>query len=375
MKSDETLRSVSRRDFLRKGSTGVATALFAPGILSCAGMGSRENKKLGIALVGIGYYSRSVLAPCLQHTQYARLAGIVTGSAADDRDFIEKYSIEEKNIYSYADFDRVADNPDIDIIYVVLPNGMHREYTIRAARAGKHVICEKPMAANAQECRDMIAACKKAGVQLSIGYRMHFEPYTQEIMRLSRDKDFGEIRLVSAGAGYRHTDYDHWKTKKELAGGAMMDMGVYSLQAARYSTGEEPVSVSAQTFKTRPEHFEADEITTFQLQFPSGTVASCETGFHASFNYLKVYCEKGWYELEPFSAYNGIKGRSSAGEFQFPDINQQVAQMDEVALCIQEGRPMRVPGEEGLKDMIIVDAVYESIASGGSTISIPEFRG
>jgi glucose-fructose oxidoreductase len=247
---------------------------------------------------------------------------------------------------------------------------MHAEFTIRAAEAGKHVICEKPMALTADECRQMIEACEKNNVKLSIGYRMHFEPHTQEVMRLARDKDFGEIRQITTGAAFNMRNTDHWKARKELGGGAMMDMGVYPLQAARYATGEEPITVSAQTFEIRPEQFEADEVTSFQLQFPSGTVANCQTGFHANFNYLKVFCESGWYELDPFSSYNGIKGQKSSGEFTFREVNQQARQMDEVAWCIMNDKPMRVSGEEGLKDMIVVEKIRESIARGGETLEI-----
>jgi len=246
---------------------------------------------------------------------------------------------------------------------VVLPNSMHREYTIRAANAGKHVICEKPMALNAGECREMIAACKKNGVQLSIGYRMQFEPHTREIMRLGQEKVYGAVRQISCGAGYREKRPDHWKVKKAMGGGAMMDMGVYPLQAARYVTGEEPVSVNARSYVTRPEIFsEADEVMLFDLQFPSGAIASLSTGFHTGFNYLKVFADEGRFELEPFSSYRGIKGKTSKGELDFPVVNQQASQMDEVAECILSGKPMRVPGEEGLKDMIVVDKIYECAA-------------
>jgi glucose-fructose oxidoreductase len=226
------------------------------------------------------------------------------------------------------------------------------------------------MAPSVADCNEMIKACNDNKVQLSIGYRMHFEPNTQEIMRLAKDKDFGDIRQISTGAGFNMNFFDTWKSKKELYGGAMMDMGVYPLQAARYSTSEEPISVSAQTFKIRPEKIEADEITSFQLQFPSGTVANCETGFHANFNYLKVYCEKGWYQLDPFSSYNGIKGMKSKGEFNFKQVNQQARQMDEVAWCIMNKKPMRVTGEEGAKDIAVVEKIWESIANGGKTMML-----
>lgn len=353
----------SRRRFIRNSAlamagTGLAAKSFAiPNILT------GKQKKVGIALVGLGNYSTGTLAPALQETNTAYLAGIVTGTPSKEKIWMEKYGIPRKNVYNYENYEEIADNPDIDIIYVVLPNSMHKEYTIRAARAGKHVICEKPMALNADECREMIAACKENGVQLSIGYRMQFEPHTQEVMRLGQEKVFGAVRQISCGAGYREKRPDHWKANKAMGGGAMMDMGVYPLQAARYVTGEEPISVSARSYVTRPEIFsEADEIMYFDLQFPSGCVASLATGFHTGFNYLKVYAENGRFGLEPFSSYRGIKGTISKGVLDFPVVNQQATQMDEVAENILSGKPMRVPGEEGLKDMIVVDEIYACAA-------------
>ena len=360
----------SRRAFIIKGTAGLVTAFAAPSIISCANNDESGNKKLGMALMGLGYYSTDILAPSIQMCKNTYLAGIVTGTPSKAETWKTKYSLKEENIYNYDNFDEIANNKDIDIVYVVLPNGLHKEFVIRAAKAGKHVICEKPMAPTVSDCNEMIRACNDNKVRLSIGYRMHYEPNTQEIMRLAKDKDFGDIRQISTGAGFNMNFFDSWKSKKALYGGAMMDMGVYPLQAARYSTGEEPISVSAQTFKIRPDKIEADEITSFQLQFPSGTVANCETGFHANFNYLKVYCEKGWYELDPFSSYNGIKGTKSKGEFNFKQVNQQARQMDEVAWCIMNKKPMRVPGEEGARDIAVVEKIWESIANGGKTVML-----
>ena len=360
----------SRRDFIKKGTAGIITSLAAPAILSCANGESQQDKKLGLALMGLGYYSTDILAPSIQMCKHTYLAGIVTGTPEKAETWKTKYNLKEENIYNYDNFDDIANNKDIDIVYVVLPNALHKEFTIRAAKAGKHVICEKPMAVTVEDCNEMIKACNDNKVALSIGYRMHFEPHTQEIMRLAKDRDYGEIRHISTGAGFNMGFFDSWKSKKELFGGAMMDMGVYPLQAARYATGEEPISVSAQTFKLRPDKIEADEVTMFQLQFPSGTVANCDTGFHANFNYLKVQCEKGWYGLEPFSSYNGIKGTKSDGEFVFREVNQQARQMDEVAWCIKNKKPMRVPGEEGVRDIVVVEKIRESIANGGQTMMI-----
>lgn len=360
----------SRRNFIKKGTAGLVTAIAAPSIIGCANGNESKKEKLGLALMGLGYYSTDILAPSIQMCKNTYLAGIVTGTPSKAETWKEKYKLKPENIYNYDNFDEIAKNKDIDIVYVVLPNALHKEFTIRAAKAGKHVICEKPMAPTVSDCNEMIKVCKDNNVRLSIGYRMHFEPNTQEIMRLAKDKDFGNVRQISSGAAFNMNFFDSWKSKTELNGGAMMDMGVYPLQAARYSTGEEPISVSAQTFKIRPDLIEADEVTSFQLQFPSGAVADCSTGFHANFNYLKVFCEKGWYELDPFSSYNGIQGRKSKGEFKFKQVNQQARQMDEVAWCIQNKKPMRVKGEEGVKDIMVVEKIWESIANGGKTMMI-----
>lgn len=369
MDIDSTKSNLARRRFLKNlavGAGATTLGLARPFNIVHAANRIRSKDQLGIALVGLGYYSTQLLAPALQETKDIKLAGIVTGTPEKAEKWQKEYAIPAANVYNYETYDTIADNPDIDIIYVVLPNSMHAEYVIRAARAGKHVICEKPMALNAEECREMIKACNDANRLLSIGYRMHFEPNTQELMEYAREKQFGEITFVTAGAGYREGREDHWKLKKAMGGGAMMDMGVYSLQAARYATGEEPVSVTAQTFTTRPQMFsEVDETTSFQLEFPSGAVANCHTSFGLGMNYLDVRYRRGWAKLDPFSAYRGIKGETSEGPLNHPVINQQAAQMDGVARCIMDNKPMRVPGEEGLRDMIVVDAIYKAIATDG----------
>ena len=325
----------SRRSFIKKTALAAAAAGLAANSVAIPNFLTGKQKKIGIALVGLGYYSTDLLAPALQETETAYLAGIVTGTPSKEETWMKKYNIPRKNVYNYENFDSISDNPDIDIVYVVLPNSMHKEFTIRAAQAGKHVICEKPMALNAQECREMIAACKEHGVQLSIGYRMQFEPYTREIMRLGQEKVFGDLYQISCGAAFRNSSVDHWKLKRSMGGGAMMDMGVYPLQAARYVTGEEPSAVNARSYITRPGIYtEAEEVMLFDLEFPSGCIASLSTGFHANYNYLKVYAADGWFELDPFSGYRGIKGKTSRGSLEFPNINQQATQMDEVAECI-----------------------------------------
>jgi glucose-fructose oxidoreductase len=347
---------INRRKFL--GLTGGALALGAlPYYL-------QKKERLGVALVGLGYYSTDLLAPALQLTEKCYLAGIVTGTPSKAEQWKKQYKIPDKNIYNYDNFDSIANNADIDVIYIVLPPSMHAEYSIRAAKAGKHVWCEKPMAVSEAECRSMIDACNQNKVKLSIGYRMHHEPNTQQIMKWAKSKPYGDIITVSAAAGYFDGRTDHWKQKKALGGGVMGDMGVYPLNAVRYSTGLEPISVEAKASTTRPEIYkEVEETMSFNLEFPGGITAACEASFGKGMNDLAVNCKKGWYKLSPFQAYNGIHGETSDGKKLNATIaNEQAKQMDDDAIAILTNKPVLVPGEEGLKDIRVVEAIYRSVA-------------
>jgi glucose-fructose oxidoreductase len=324
------------------------------------------KERLGVALVGLGNYSTNLLAPALQRTKYCHLSGIVTGTPAKAELWKRQYGIPEKNIYDYSSFGRIANNPDIDVIYIVLPNSMHAEYSIRAANAGKHVWCEKPMALTVKECEAMIKACADKKVSLAIGYRMQHEPNTQTVIRYGKERTYGQVKSISAAAGFYDSRTGHWRQQKAMGGGAMYDMGVYSLQAARYCSGEEPIAVTAQHSTSRPEIYrDVDETTTFELEFPSGVLAHCKTSFGMSMNSLRVNCEKGWYQLEPFQSYSGIRGTTSDGRRLEATVdNQQAKQMDDDALAILQGRPLLVPGEEGLRDIRVVEAVFESARTG-----------
>lgn len=362
-----------RRNFLTQVSTAALVAGLSTFPFSMQARPASQPRKLGIALVGLGNYSKGQLMPALEQTKNVILTGLVTGTPEKAKQFGEKYSIPPENIYNYDNFDEIAKNKAIDVVYIVLPNHFHKEFTIRAAKAGKHVICEKPMALNASECREMIEACKKANVFLSIGYRLHYEPYTQRIMQMAKEKPYGPIHTVHTSAGFRYSNpNNNWRTEKQYGGGALMDMGPYPLQAARYSTGLEPIAVTAQMFNTAPDVFHGvDETTTFQLEFPDNIIASCSTSFASNVHFLTINAEKGEYSLRPFSGYGGIHGFLPNGEtFDYPKMNQQAAQMDAVAQAIMENRPSATPGEEGLRDMIIFDAIHESVRKGGARIML-----
>ncbi|MDH3709917.1 MAG: Gfo/Idh/MocA family oxidoreductase [Cyclobacteriaceae bacterium] len=369
------MKKISRRKFnsrLGKGLGGAALLAGMPlsHVTACA---PKQKDSLGIALVGLGSYSTYQLAPSLQDTQYCHLAGIVTGTPSKEKEWAQKYGIPSSNIYNYENFDSIADNEAIDIVYVVLPNSMHVDFSIRAAQAGKHVICEKPMAMNVEECDAIIQACEKAGVKLSVGYRLHSEPYTQEVKRLVREKTFGDVHYVSADAAYMSRgNPDQWRLDIKLSGGgALMNMGVYSIQSVIYGTGENPISVQAQEFSTRPEYFkQTDETITAQFEFPGGAAGNIMTSHNASANRLYGSCDSGWYELQPANHYGPLHGRTSEGEFSFPHERQQKLQMDDFAKHILQGTKNLVPGEMGKRDMIIVEAVYKSIAEGGAKIKL-----
>ena len=313
-------------------------------------------------MVGLGYYSKDLLAPALQLTKNCELRGIVTGSPEKIPIWQQKYGIKDKNVYNYQNYDEITNNSDIDVIYVVLPPSMHAEYTIRAANAGKHVWCEKPMAPTVADCEAMIKACKDNKVKLAIGYRCQHDPNIQAYMKVGKERPFGKVKMVTSAAGYFDGRTNHWKQNKALGGGVMGDMGVYALQGARLATGEEPISVLAQSSTTRPEiYHEVEETMMFQLEFPSGALAACHTSFGIQMNYLQVNYEKGWLKMEPHSSYGGNKGSMSNGtEINFPLENQQAKQMDEDAMAIMNNRDLIVPGEEGLRDIRVVEAIYKS---------------
>lgn len=363
----------SRREFLQKLT---ASAIALP-LLSK--FDSPKNKSiydlpydgpmLRVAIMGLGSYGTRV-ADAMQSSKMAKLTGVISGTPEKIKNWQSKYNIPEKNCYNYGDFDSIKDNPDIDAVYVITPNALHKDQVIRVAKTGKHVICEKPMALNAKEGREMVDACNKANVKLLVGYRMHFEPKTLEIIRMRKEGEMGKIKFFQGLSGFRIGDPKQWRLNKQLSGGgSMMDIGIYSINGSRYMVGEEPVWVTAQETKTDTEKFKdgVDETIQFQLGFPGGAVASCLSTY--SMNNLDRFFldgEKGFAELQPSTGYGPIKGRTNKGELDYPHVTHQTVQMDEMAGIILQGKQPIVPvdGEEGLKDLIIMDAIYLAVKKG-----------
>jgi glucose-fructose oxidoreductase len=358
----------SRRDIL------IAAGGIAAASLAARAVGAAPGRKMGYAIVGLGYYALEVILPQFVNCENSRLTALVSGDPAKAKRVAAQYGVPEHGIYDYQNFDTIRDNPDVDIVYVILPNAMHAEYTIRAAKAGKHVLCEKPMAISPAECEAMIAACRAANRKLMIGYRCHFEPHNLLGVKLVKDGAVGKVRFVGSEHGFVQGDPSKWRLKKALSGGgSLMDMGIYSLQAARYMTGEEPVSVSAResTDRTDPRFHEVEDLIEWTLTFPSGAMAACMSSYSSGHNHIRLTGDKGWIDLEPATSYEGqrIRLHTKSGEQELtppPGLRRTMfaAQLDHMSESVMSGTAPIVAGEEGLRDMRIIEAIYRSAATG-----------
>ena len=369
----------SRRHFLQATGLSLAAASLAGarGAAAQPRLPGPPEKKLGYAIVGLGSLSINQILPAFAHCRHARPTALVSGDPAKAKTLAAAYGVPERGIYGYDTYDRMKDNPDVDIVYVVLPNSMHREYTVRAHEAGKHVLCEKPMANTPQECEEMIAAAKAAGRKLMIGYRLRYEPYNMAMIDMVRKQEFGKAKVLLCEAGFSIGNPNQWRLKKALAGGgSLMDIGIYALIAARYLSGEEPVAINAMEYTTPGDPRFADgveETINFQLRFPSGILANCVSSYGVGLNRFRVHAEKGSFELEPALSYTDLRMRVIRGSTvelrSLPERNHFALEMDHMAECVKGNTEPRTPGEEGLKDLRAMMAIYEA-AKTGRTVSL-----
>ncbi len=362
----------SRRDFLQKVTGASALLPF----LSKASFAARQKYNISenepvlrVAIMGLGSYGNRV-AEAMRDCKRAKLVGAISGTPAKIADWQKKYDIPDKNCYNYENFDNIKNNPDIDAVYVITPNALHHDEVIRVAKAGKHVICEKPMSVNAKQGQEMVDACAKANVALLVGYRLHFEPHTLEVIRMRKAGDFGKVLFFQGLSGFVIGDPGQWRLNKQLSGGgALMDIGIYSVNGARYMIGEEPDWVTAQETKNNPQKFKegVDETILFQLHFPGGALASCLSTYSLN-NLDKFFLDgtEGFAELQPATGYGPIQGRTNKGELNQPVVTHQTVQMDEMAQIILAGKKpeVAVDGAEAVKDLKIIDAIYEAVKTG-----------
>ncbi|HEY1765108.1 MAG TPA: Gfo/Idh/MocA family oxidoreductase [Opitutaceae bacterium] len=367
--------ALSRRRFVRTVALGAAFVGSGAAATLAAELDEKTKggeRKLGVALMGLGLYAGGQLGPGLKKTKLCRLAGVVTGDPAKGRHWSRKHGFSEANIWNYDTIHEMAGHPDIDIIYVVTPNTLHAEHTIKSAQAGKHVICEKPMASSVADCTSMLEACDKANVKLSIGYRLQFDPHHIELDRLAREKDFGVLNRMS-GAHSWVFGARAWRIEKALSGGGpLMDVGIYVIQAACRGARGQPVAVSARELpKTNPALFnEVEETIEWTMEFPDGVTCQGRSSYAENGNDFKAEGPKGWIRLHPAFAYGGIGAETSRGPLDLPSVPQQSLQMDDFASCILTGRKTPVPGTLGRDHMAIIEAIYKSASDGGRRVEV-----
>lgn len=330
------------------------------------------SKRVGFAIVGLGRLTLEELLPAFGEAKRARPVALVTGTPEKAAAIAAQYGIKPEAIYSYDGFDKIAENPEIEAVYVVLPNGMHKEFVVRAAQAGKHVLCEKPMATSAAEAREMIAACEAAKVRLMIAYRCQFEPYNREATRLVRSGELGRPRIIQAANTQTMGPKDQWRFDKALAGGgALPDIGLYCLNGARALLGEEPGEVFAKVWSPQNDdrYATVEETVSFSAWFPSGVMAECAASYGAhEHKDLRVHLETGTIDLKRAFAYEGQqlrvsrrRGKAESEEsLRLGQKNQFALEIDHMAQCVRENRRPRTPGEEGLQDHILMEAIYRS---------------
>jgi len=330
------------------------------------------GKKLGWAIVGLGSLSIHQILPAFAKCEKSKVVAFVSGHPDKANKLALRYGVNPKNIYNYQTYDSIKDNPEVDIIYIVLPNGMHAEYTVRGLQAGKNVLTEKPMANTPEECQQMIDAAKKASKKLMVAYRCRYEPYNQEAIRVARSRELGTVKVILADAGFAMGDPKQWRLNKQLAGGgSLMDIGIYALQAARYLTGEEPSEVNAMMYSTPgdPRFKEVEEAINFQLRFASGILANCTSSYgYAWQSHYRVVTDQGWLEMDPATGYDGLRMRIHRGnlieEKDLPVVDHFAAEMEHMSDCVIQNKEPLTPGEEGLRDLTIMHALYEAAKSG-----------
>ena len=363
---------ITRRGFMTRVGGGVIAANLAGSLLKNEAFAQQvpdpPGKKLGWAIVGLGSLSINQILPAFAKCEKSKVTALVSGHPDKANKLALRYGVNPKNIYNYQNYDSIKDNPDVDIIYIVLPNGMHAEYTVRGLQAGKHVLSEKPMANTPAECQQMIDAGRKADRKLMVAYRCRYEPYNQEAIRLARSKELGELRVITADNGWNTGDPTMWRLNRAMAGGGcLMDIGIYALQSARYISGEEPSEINAFTYSTPgdPRFKEVEETINFQLRFPSGVLANCTSSYgYASQSHTRVICSNGWYEMDPATIYSGLRlyvhRNNLTQEVSLPVKDHFMLEMDHMSDCVMNNKEPMTPGEEGLRDMKLIAAIYEA---------------
>jgi predicted dehydrogenase len=336
---------------------------------------ARTTRQVRYAVVGLGHIAQVAVLPAFAH---ARRNSQLTALVSDDRTkrttLGKRYRVAKT--YTYSEYDACL--REVDAVYIALPNSMHAEYTIRAARAGVHVLCEKPMAVTAAECRRMIAACDRHGVKLMIAYRLHFEPLNLAVIDLVRRGVIGEPKYFNSSFSMTVRE-GNIRTKAKLGGGSMYDIGVYCINAARYLFRGEPREVTALSVHSGVAKLrEIDETTGALLRFDDDRLAAFVTSFNAAdAGAYRIVGTKGSIHVDP--AYEYAEGLECRIVVDGKTTRRKVKKHDQFAPqllyfsdCIRQDRTPEPSGEEGMQDVRVVEAIYRSAAQGKS-VTLPAF--
>lgn len=327
-----------------------------------------STRQVRYAVVGLGHIVQVAVLPAFKRAQNSQLISIISGDETKRKELARKYKL--KSVFSYAEYQQAL--ADVDAVYIGLPNHLHREYTIKAAEAGKHVLCEKPMAVTAEDCEAMIEAARRNNVKLMIAYRLHFEQGNLEAVQIVNEGKLGEPRFFSSDFGQQVVADNIRVTQPvERGGGPVYDMGVYCINAARYLFRDEPVEVMAFSAKGGEERFsKVDEMTSVTLRFPGERLATFTCSFgSADVGRYTLVGTKGTLTAEPAFEYaSGIRYRTTIdGKTQtrkLPKRDQFAAELIYFSECIQKDKQPEPSGVEGLADVRIIEAIYESAKSG-----------
>jgi predicted dehydrogenase len=347
-----------------------ACALASARVRLFAQAGASAQRPVGFAAVGLGTISTIFMRACAGSDK-AKIKGLVTGHPdTKGKNFGQKYSVPETSVYTYETFDKIRDNKDIDAVYIGLPNAMHCDFTVRAAQAGKHVFCEKPMAISSAECKKMIDACKSAGVKLMIGYRVHYDPIHLKARELIQSGAIGQVEAFEGGFGF-NSPPGLWRLNRKLAGGgSLVDVGIYPLNEARWLTGEEPASFTAiaTTRDTSGKFAQVEQTLDFSVKFPSGIVGTFASSYGADMpGFLRIHGDRGSLQISPAYNYTGTRLTSLGGRQRIDDASTETddsyqfrLEADHFADCIRTGADPKTGGQEGLNDMVAMEAIYKA---------------
>ena len=331
---------------------------------------AQETRTIGYCIVGLGRISMQHFMPGCRISKYSKVTALVSGHRDKADKMAAAYGVPARSIYSYQNYDAIADNPDIHAVYIALPNSMHAEYTIRAAKAGKHVLCEKPMSTSVADAQAMVDACRRADRKLMIAYRCQFEPCNLRAIQLIREGSLGKVQSIVSANGFNIRPGE-WRYDGKLGGGGpLMDVGIYSLNACRYLTGEEPAEVHgyASVIDQDGRFQDVEETLSWTMRFPSGITTACTTTYGAAMpGSYTVYGSKGTLHLEPAFGYEGqhLTARLAGGQSLDENANEKdpahfSRESDHLAECIFQNKEPKTSGLEGLRDMQWIEKIYQS---------------